>query len=591
MGDKLEASIAMTTPLSKTGLTLADLSDGHLFQYVDGELEKARAEIEQRFLAGGAALAAAYDLIGELLAALDGAVAAFSDESARVAAMRLKDTVAELGRSTVAEEHRLAELGSMAKVGASMTTLLKDMHGILGYIGTCASATRITGAGSDEFIGFADDIATYVRSADGEVTRFAGRLEQIKTQLNGVEVESSRAVALMGTTLPELSTTLIEAAAAIARRRHELEKIATRAAVLVTAVKNKVATVLSGLQIGDVTRQRIEHVQAGIRAMLAETGEPAELEALYAAAHRLFVGLVVSLQTDFRDQTGQVLATMGSLACDAEAILAFHHTIDHSGTAKAHDPMQTVEVGVSAARSLVAEIEAAQRRAIEARDATSGLASELLDDMGRIGNLRNVRDDIRCLAINAFLRCSRMGANGRAVGVIATEMNTAAERLGHAAEGILGRVAGIRAQADRLSGGPAQRDIVGELDDVAATLRAANATTGSHLGMISRQGDAVVSRIGQIVEELDFGRSLGETLEGCVNSLRLGRFGTPGSTVDHADSVLIRRFSEDQYSYYTMASEREVHRAMLPIGIPDDLPAINHKSLSHLDESCDDCFL
>ncbi|MDR3493626.1 MAG: hypothetical protein P4L82_03395 [Ancalomicrobiaceae bacterium] len=580
----------MTVFTPSARLVPSDRSDAALFQYVDRELEKARAEIEQRFLAGGAALAAAYDLVGELLAALDGAVAAFSDESARLAAERLKDAVAELGRSTVTEERRLAELGAMANVGTSISPMIKDMQAILEYIGVCASATRVTGAGSNEFVGFADDITNYVAAAEGEVDRFAARLEHIQLRLHSVGTESGRAVRLMAETIPSLSTTLIDAAAAIAQRRHELEKIAGRAATLVNGVKTKVASVLSSLQIGDVTRQRIEHVQAGMRHVLAERGDQAELLGLHAAAHQLFGGLVRSLQADFREQTRQIVSTMHSLGHDAEAILVFHRSIDHSGQAGARDPMQAVETGVTAARGLVVEIAAAQRRAVEARDAAWGLATELLDDMGRIGNLRNVRDDIRCLAINAFLRCARMGAKGRAVGVIATEMNTAAERLGHAADSILKRVADIRTQADRLSGGEARPNIAGELNDVAATLRAANASTGSHLEVIARQGGAVVARIDGIVAELDFGKSLGEALEACASALRLGQSAAaagPAAT----DNALIKQFSEYQYAHYTMASERDVHRAILATTLPEYIPVINHKSLSHSDEIIDDCFL
>jgi methyl-accepting chemotaxis protein len=285
-----------------------------------------------------------------------------------------------------------------------------------------------------------------------------------------------------------------------------------------------------------------------------------------------------------------VLTTLSSLGQDAQAILSFHHSIDHSGQTGTHDPMQAVEKGVTAARGLVVEIAAAQRRAGEARDAAWQLATELLDDMGRIGNLRNVRDDIRCLAINAFLRCARMGAKGRAVGVIATEMNTAAERLGNTAEGILGRVADIRTQADRLSGGEARQNIASELDDVTATLRSANASTGSQLDVISRRGSAVVARIGRIVDDLDFGRSLGESLAECASALRLDGYVATASRID-VDSDSIRKFSKYQYDFYTMASERDVHISILENTECDTLPEINHKSLSKSDEIIDDCFL
>jgi methyl-accepting chemotaxis protein len=579
----------MTRSLPGGGSAEVATTDDPILASVHDRLERARRAIEERFLAGGTALMAAHEIVGELLAAIEATVAVLDDADAIRATATLTETVTELRDRIESEGHRRAEFDEIILAGAAIPPRIKEMHGILGYIGTCATATRITGAGHDEFIGFADDIARYVRDATTEIGRFSEHVGEINTRLHGIGGEGDRALAEIRRAAPRVSETLLDAGRVIARRRQELAGIAEQTAQLVHRVQDKVETVLSALQIGDVTRQRIEHVRDGIRLATQMAGGTGDGDRLRSAALRLFAALVDSLNAEFTEQTRHVVETIRSLAADAEAIIDLHHRMIRSDDEAGGDPMRTLESAIAAAGGLAAGIDEAQRRVAAVREATGRLAAELLDDAGDIGNLRDVRDDIRCLAINAYLRCSRMGDKGRAVGVIATEMSTSGERLGSVAEAILDGLDGVRRRAAGSTETAVGRDLSKELDEVVAVLRHANAATRTNLELVARRGGTVVERIGRIAQELDFGESLGDMLDECEQTLREDR----RAAVDPKgmDSSLLEKFSEEIFRNYTMASERNIHAALFDMPIPTEEAPRGGADAGGETDDTDDCFL
>ncbi|WP_133121929.1 hypothetical protein [Pleomorphomonas carboxyditropha] len=527
---------------------------------ISDQFEAARSRIEDRFVEGGKALMAAHDIVARLLAAIDGITGALDDHACDEAAARLTATLqglTDLMESQAAAGQRLA---SILADGEAITPRTRDMQRSLRYLTTCAMETRIAGAGVAEFAQFADDVDKYVGSAIGQIDVFAAKVGELSAQLaaacaggkgTGLEAQVSA-----------VSSTLTDALDAVVSRRASLRRLAAGTADVARSVQDKVGKVLSALQIGDVARQRIEHVQAGIAILLDELARcdsERRAEALTRAAVRLLAAQTSALIKDFTEQTHVVVASIEGLAGEAERVLALNGKAGRGGG----ETMQAIEEGVSLARSVVGDIERSGALAAAAYAATSQVASELLSNMGNIGNIRSVRDDIRCLAINAYLRSNRLGAKGRAVGVVAAEMNTYAARLGVAAEDILQRLSAMRETAAGIDAEDGERrvDIVGEIDGAVATLREASQRTNHHLGEAAESGNAIAERIGHIARDIDFAKDLGEHLETCR---RL--FGSDDHPGPAEDAGAHAGFAERLLAVYTMAAERDIHRAILGAG-------------------------
>jgi methyl-accepting chemotaxis protein len=527
---------------------------------VSDQLEAARSRIEERFVEGGRALMAAYDIVARLLAAIDGVTGALDDHACDEAATRLTATLKGLTDLVEAEAAAGQRLVSILADGEAITPRTRDMQRSLRYLTTCAMETRIAGAGVTEFAQFADDVDKYVGSAIGQIDVFAAKVGELSTQLaaacaggKGNSLEAQVAA---------VSSTLTEALDAVHSRRAGLRRLAAGTADVARSVQEKVGKVLSALQVGDVARQRIEHVQAGIAILLDELARcdsERQADALSQVAIRLLAAQTSAMIKDFTEQTRVVVASIEGLAGEAERVLALNGKAG-SGSG---ETMQAIEEGVSLARSVVGDIERSGTLAAAAYAATKQVATELLSNMGNIGNIRSVRDDIRCLAINAYLRSNRLGAKGRAVGVVAAEMNTYAARLGVAAEDILQRLSTMRETAAGIDTEDRTRhvDVVSEVDGAVATLREASTRTNLHLKEASESGNAIAERIGHIARDIDFAKDLGERLQACR---RL--FGSDDHLGLAQDAKEHASFSERLLAVYTMAAERDIHRAILGSG-------------------------
>lgn len=524
---------------------------------VSDQLEAARSRIEERFVEGGRALMAAYDIVARLLSAIEGITGALDDHACDEAAARLTATLKGLTDLVETETAAGQRLVSILADGEAITPRTRDMQRSLRYLTTCAMETRIAGAGVAEFAQFADDVDKYVGSAIGQIDVFAAKVGELSTQLAAACAGGKNTG--LETQVSAVSSTLTEALDAVHSRRAGLKRLAAGTADVARSVQEKVGKVLSALQVGDVARQRIEHVQAGIAILLDELPRcdtDQRAEALTQVAIRLLAAQTAALIKDFTEQTRVVVASIEGLAKEAERVLALNDKAGCGGS----ETMQAIEDGVSLARNVVGDIERSGALAAAAYAATKQVATELLSNMGNIGNIRSVRDDIRCLAINAYLRSNRLGAKGRAVGVVAAEMNTYAARLGVAAEDILQRLSTMRETAAGIETEDKARhvDIVGEVDGAVATLREANVRTSQHLKEAAESGNAIAERIAHIARDIDFAKDLGEHLESCRRLFGSdGHLGLAADAKEHVD------FSERLFAIYTMASERDIHRAIL----------------------------
>ncbi len=132
------------------------------------------------------------------------------------------------------------------------------------YLRTFAVTVKITGAGLPEFAGFAQEILERIYSGTDEVNGFAAHLDEPARRKSKVALtlrhrHPPRAIPKP---FPPWPGALQDDARKIAEHRQNLAAIARDVCAIARGVQSKVASTLSALQIGDITRQRIEHVQS-----------------------------------------------------------------------------------------------------------------------------------------------------------------------------------------------------------------------------------------------------------------------------------------------------------------------------------------
>lgn len=546
---------------------------------VTDRLEAARSRLEERFLAGGDVLCRALETIGDMIGAVDGVTSSLGEDTVEATVADLNQTGTHLLALPGQHGARLSELVALGGAGGALKGDVDTLLETLRYLRTFAVTVKITGAGTAAFASFADEMLDRIQSGRDQVEDFAGELRgMLETVRNAVALGRDVGVQVEGV-VPDVTRDLSRDAERIGAYHVEVRAAAAALSDLSRQVQGKVARALSALQIGDMTRQRVEHVQAGL-ALLASEGD-----GMTPAGRNLVLVLLTAQMEDlleaFHAGCTTITSCLGALAADAKEIVALGRRAGGGTGTSGEGVLRALEKSVGRARQVVGGIEAAGARAAAVSRESADTAARLTRS---IDSIRAIRSEIQYMAINTSLRCSRMGEAGKPMNVVASELRVFTDQMETVSGRLLGGLARLSEVASAMTGDGEAPTSLGEgLDAALANITTAAARTGADLKDLSARGDRVAHSIGEGVSRLDFTRELGEVLEECAVALAEAAAAEAVMQVGEGDEAMAAALAERLFRTYTMAREREVHRlhfpqaaeaVVQPAAAEDDLDAV-----------------
>jgi hypothetical protein len=549
---------------------------------VSAALQHASQMIEAKFLRAGETLEQAIDIVGELIGSLDQVAAALDPDTVDNTTRGLTAAATQLTALSTAHQGRRARLENLGATGRTLGQLIVDMRRSLSYVRVFAINIRITAGGipqaGADFADFAREIYASIEQGGQQLNEFADDLADLAEQ---VDVALRHELALedrCGDMLPALRSSLEADAAAIASHHNQMASMGGGASGLARRVQDRVASVIGALQVGDSTRQRIEHGQAAL-AMV----ERLDLNDRARARLTDEVGRLVAAQLEdtaqtFRHDVEHIAASLDGIADDAAEILRLR---DHARSGEGSGDggfLRRLEVSVDTAMNLVGEVHDAEQTAREigrsAQAAAAGLET-------RIMSIQAIRAEIQQMALNANLKCGRMGDPGRPLSVIAIEMRSHAGLLDETAVGTEAVLRNLTGRPASLDSGPvseavAAADIGGILADAAERLRKAGDLAGADLGSLAAHGDAVVDTLRQAKGRLNLQDEVGQVLEQAAEALWPDGDIEPPDADDEDFAAAREALMAGIAKLYTMSREREIHRSVIPDGTAAAPPLRRH---------------
>ncbi|WP_184694950.1 MULTISPECIES: chemotaxis protein [Rhizobium] len=539
-------------------------------------LESARGRVEERFLEGGTVLLSVMDVLNRLLNSLESVTAALDNGESSDTGADLRATVESLTALPVTEENRQQALVSLAQTGRELRKHVSDMQETMRYLRTFAVTVKITGAGLAEFAGFAQEILERIYSGTDEVNRFATHLDSLDKEVKLAASFGASVSKGYADTVPAVAAALRDDAAKIAEHRKHLGVVAREVGAIARGVQSKVASTLSALQIGDITRQRIEHVQATL-SLLEEffAGEEgAKLDAgarkrLQNVIHHLTAAQMSDMCANFQRDSENVVKTIASFDHDMREILKLRDQMSGASGEAGGNFMRALESSVSAAHEIVKQVDTASRQADQVSQSTIGTAAKLSE---AIANIRAVKTDIHYMALNTNLRCSRLGEEGRSINVVTAELRIFAGKLDESADAIVTGLPALEAAAGRVA--PAADVGTGGLGEsltsAVGNIRSAADMMENELKVLAENGREVATKISLLIGKLDFQRDLGEVFARCADLLESVAGTEVADISDLTDAIapLDRKI----FKHYTMVQERSIHRDIIP-ACEDSTPA------------------
>jgi hypothetical protein len=555
------SSLAFATP-SHAAATSGRTGSGD----VGACLEAARGAIEGRFLEVGDVLSQVVEGMSALITALDRTREGLDGDGVAAATRQLGGASATLRTLPETLQHRRKRLGALVKVGDDLTGCIEDMRQHLAYLRVFGVNIKITSGGiaaaGPEFAIFAQEICDCIELGRGQLDTFRADLSRLDGALRtalGHEDELGRRCDSL---LPAVPDALVGQAASIATHQAKIGDITRQVSELARDVRKKIGAVLAALQIGDITRQRIEHVQFGLK--LLQTSN--EARALSREERARFEGFVHSLlaaqlaasMADFNRDVSRIGVNVGSIAADAGEILRLR---DHAQGRAADGEgsfLRGLESSVGQAFALVDDIDAGERQAEEVSLSAARSAQDLA---AQIAAIQNMRADVQMMALNTTLKCSRIGETGKPLGVIAVELRAHAGHLETSAARTLTALEALSASASadeaaaEASGAAAAASA---LREAVARIKKTGDEVEGDLAIAAQQGGEVVDMLKRAAARFDFQRQVGDYLDRAA--IELEQLSTDVDVGDLAPALtpLLSQMAR----VYTMAQEREVHAAV-----------------------------
>jgi hypothetical protein len=534
-------------------------------------METARSRIEERFLEGGAALLSILDVLNKLIGSLDQVTGSLDEETANATMLELEQTVARLSGLTGIEVGRQVGFKSIAVAQRNLRPHAEDMQETLRYLRTFAVTAKIAGAGIADFAGFAEEILERIQEGTRQVDDFAKRLTLLGKGLGSVMAKGEKIIQSYDKTIPAIVSGLSSGGAEIGKHRRLLMERAENVRAIARGIQGKLASTLSAMQIGDITRQRIEHCQSSLKLLdeYLSAPEAAALSEVQRNGLSAVIGQLVSRQLsqsidDFDRDTGKIVATVVSFRSDLMEIDALRRAITDGGDDGSDNAMRQLEGNVTAARTAVREIEAAAGEASALSRSTSATVDELVKG---IGVVQLIRTDIHYMALNTNLRCGKIGEEGKAINVITAELRNYAAQLDDTADKILVELHTLEGAARKLTAieeAESQDSLDLRLEKALDNIRVVGDRMDTEVKHLSEQSRTAVGDMDASLARLDFKAELGEVLRACAEESASSRYAQPVDGLDAAIADLGGRIGR----LYTMVSERELHAKVLGTAPP-----------------------
>ncbi|MCA0359214.1 MAG: hypothetical protein LCH78_20620 [Proteobacteria bacterium] len=530
-------------------------------------LEQARGAIEGRFLEVGDVLSRIVDGANVLIDSLDRTRDRLTGDTVRAATNQLTDASMRLRSLPESLRERRDRIGDLMRAGGDLTVHIEDMRQHLAYLRVFGVNIKITSGGiaaaGPEFAIFAQEICDCIELGRGQLDTFRADLAKLDEVLSAAVAHEERLRRRCEELVPAIPDALVSEASAVSAHQATVAEISSNVGELARGLRKKIGAVLGALQIGDITRQRIEHVQHGL--VLLETFS--EAQALPAEARgrldgfmrRLLAAQLAATTRDFQTEVSRIGHNVSAIAGDADQIMRLR---DHA-QGRASDGEGSFLAGLEAslvqASALVQDIDAGERLAEEVSRSAASAAHALAT---QIQAIQNMRADVQMMALNTTLKCARIGETGKPLGVIAIELRQHAGHLEMSAARTLAALEGLSMSAGASAGHDAEGGatlVAGPLQSAVERFRTTGEEIDGDLAAAAREGEGVVDLLRRAVARFDFHGHVGSYLDKAASELDAGA-GDNGPLDDLMP--VLGPMLQSLARTYTMVQEREVHAAM-----------------------------
>lgn len=535
---------------------------------LEASISALASGLDARFVEAGSALGNAYGMIEKLVASLEGITNALDREAAEAAVESMRATADRLTQLPLMQVRRKQDLATIRDAGDTLRGQITQIQKLLRFLHICGHNIKIAAAGAEEFSGFADSMVHRLDLGERQLASFEAEIEELAGRIADVVVADRMLAAECTKVIPQVPMKLAADAVALQAHQADLALLAQRTADVARDLRNKVGAALGAMQIGDITRQRLEHVASGLQALCHFIDADAAEDVSAVKGHILALLAAQASDTiaDFRREAQVLADSLRGIGPDAERLLALQSSGNDARQNDSQSFLAMLESGIAEVQAVTGKLREADRHSDSLGNATSQTVERLEQ---RLQAVSKVQSDVQQMAWNTGLRCMRMEQqDGRALAVISSEIRAFANSL----EGLSAR---IRQTFEQLSdaalslhgeNGAGNGDAGSTLTESLACIRIAGQKMEESLNGLEGDASDVIAILRETTETVDCEAEISTALTEAADHLDgMASFATD---IPQAATPLLADIART----YTMARERDVHRRFAS-GDADDVVA------------------
>jgi hypothetical protein len=556
---------------------------------IAADLAAPREAIDGAFVAVGSRLAECADILSRLTETFETLPVDLEGPDLAEATDRLAVVGRRAGEIAVTLGAEQADLNRLVDALRGAAHPISELRRTVKMMGIVAINARVVAASvvsdTEDFGVFTTDIAQLSESAATTIQRFSRTYEALSIVVGEAAMARASFEQAHRDTLSTLATELERDLAEVTEQRLTSVRSSAVTGQMSRAIADKVATTVMALQVGDATRQRVEHVEAALRDLAAllprGAGEGDQPQAGGGGSQNLSQ-VSIDISSPITELQRQQLAgaretlvlemasgadALTQLATDVEAVLA--HAQEVYGSAENRSALSELHSAVRRAVTVLRDCESEREKLDRVAVAVSETVGVLLNHVEAV---QEIEYKMRLVSLNAAVKCAQLGPRGRALDVIAQQLRTlTGETVVSAHEAVerLNQAAQFSAAFTNATGAGAGR--VGDLEREAAASLTQLETVGMRMKKalveLYDDGPRVADRLHQAVDSLANHGAISEAL----SDIELGIAGLilprEGDHPESGDRAELDQFLATLRKRYTMDAERRVHDAFTGIEV------------------------
>jgi hypothetical protein len=532
-------------------------------------LAAPREQIESTFVTVGARLTEGAAMLNRITKVFEALPAQLQSPELAEASTRLADvgkqaqTISALFATEQADLARLVEVVGAAEHPISELRRTVKMMGIVA-INARVVAASVVGDG-DDFDVFTTDIAKLSESASTTIQQFTAAYRQLTDEVGQAARQRSQFENAHADTLSTLAADMETALAELARQRAISADGSAETGRVSRQIVMRIASAVMALQVGDATRQRIEHVETGLAALadLLDGGNLQENDRQTAVmlAGGLQTAQLSAAAEAFEGDVAEAGSALRDLAADARAITDQSRAIYGQGDEAGASSLAALSKAVRHAALVLRDCEAERSKLEQVASAVLATVGVLLSHVEAV---QEIEANMRLVSLNAAVKCAQLGPRGAALNVIARQLR---ELTGETVEAAEASMAGLREAAGLAQsfGAAANGDTagrVGQLEQEATAalvlLQGVDAALADALATLNRDGPNVIALLGTAAETFVSQASISETMR----DLEMQLAGECPPSALAVQTPAIADLLSAHRARYTMDAERKIHEKM-----------------------------